>query len=83
MDTTKPVKGLEGWSLKQLTDLIGIEESAILLNTTKASIYTVRSSNALSIKKRTALIDEIYARKEFYARKLKIMNGKINNESKK
>jgi hypothetical protein len=50
---------LELLDITDLTDALGVELSAGILNTTKRSIYTVRNTNVLGIERRTALINAV------------------------
>lgn len=59
---------LEQMSVKDLTDALGIAESAKLLNTSARAIYTVRNTSALSADRMLQLIaamreDEVNCRR--------------------
>lgn len=59
---------LEQLSVKDLTDALGIAESATLLNTSARAIYTVRNTSALSADRMLQLIaavrqDEVNCRR--------------------
>lgn len=52
---------LEQLSVKDLTDALGIAESATLLNTSARAIYTVRNTSALSADRMLQLIAAVRA----------------------
>jgi hypothetical protein len=44
-------KPLEKLNVRELTDVIGIKESAALFNTSVRAIYTMRNTNSISIER--------------------------------
>jgi hypothetical protein len=44
-------KPLEKLNVRELTDVIGIKESATLFNTSIRAIYTMRNTNSISIER--------------------------------
>jgi hypothetical protein len=61
---------LEQLSVKDLTDALGISESAELLNTSARAIYTVRNTSALSADRMLKLIAAVRADEENCRRRL-------------
>jgi hypothetical protein len=61
---------LELLSVKDLTDALGIAESAKLLNTSSRAIYTVRNTSALSAPRMLQLIAAVRADEENCRRRL-------------
>lgn len=61
---------LEQLSVKDLTDALGIAESATLLNTTARAIYTVRNTSALSADRMLQLIAAVRQDEENCRRRL-------------
>lgn len=61
---------LEQLSVKDLTDALGIAESAALLNTSARAIYTVRNTSALSADRMLQLIAAVRADEENCHRRL-------------
>lgn len=61
---------LELLSVKDLTDALGIAESAKLLNTSARAIYTVRNTSALSADRMLQLIAAVRADEENCRRRL-------------
>ena len=61
---------LEQLSVKDLTDALGIAESAKLLNTSARAIYTVRNTSALSADRMLQLIAAVRADEENCRRRL-------------
>jgi len=61
---------LEQLSVKDLTDALGIAESAELLNTSARAIYTVRNTSALSADRMLKLIAAVRADEENCRRRL-------------
>lgn len=61
---------LEQLSVKDLTDALGIAESAALLNTTARAIYTVRNTSALSAHRMLQLIAAVRQDEENCRRRL-------------
>ena len=54
--TTLP---LELWTVTDLTDALTVEVAAALLNTTKRTIYTTRSTNIIAVDRAVILIDAV------------------------
>ena len=54
--TTLP---LELWTVTDLTDALTVEVAAALLNTTKRTIYTTRSTNIIAVDRAVVLIDAV------------------------
>lgn len=50
---------LDLFRAKDLTDALGVERSADILNTTKRSIYTIRNTNVLSEERVATLVGAI------------------------
>lgn len=63
---------LELFTVTDLTDAIGVERAAELLNTSKRAIYTVRNTNVLSQERVLALINEVKTDETGYRQKLVI-----------
>lgn len=61
---------LEQLSVKDLTDALGIAESALLLNTSARAIYTVRNTSALSPDRMLQLIAAVREDEENCRRRL-------------
>ncbi len=61
---------LEQMSVKDLTDALGIAESAQLLNTSARAIYTVRNTSALSTDRMLKLIAAVRMDEENCRRRL-------------
>lgn len=61
---------LEQLTVKDLTDALGIAESAILLGTTARAIYTVRNTCALSAERMLKLIAAVRDNEEECRRRL-------------
>lgn len=61
---------LEQLSVKDLTDALGIAESAALLNTSARAIYTVRNTSALSADRMLQLIAAVRENEEACRRRL-------------
>lgn len=61
---------LEQLSVKDLTDALGIAESAKLLNTSARAIYTVRNTSALSADRMLQLIAAVRQDEENCRRRL-------------
>lgn len=61
---------LEQLSVKDLTDALGIAESATLLNTSARAIYTVRNTSALSADRMLQLIAAVRQDEENCRRRL-------------
>lgn len=61
---------LEQLSVKDLTDALGIAESAALLKTSARAIYTVRNTSALSADRMLQLIAAVKADEENCRRRL-------------
>lgn len=50
---------IEKMTIAELTDALGIDRAAELLNTSRRAIYTVRNTNVLSIARHMLLIEEV------------------------
>lgn len=64
---------LEQLSVKDLTDALGIDVSAQLLNTTARAIYTVRNTSALSTERMLKLIAAVRNDEQECRRRLVVM----------
>lgn len=63
---------LELWSVVDLTDALGIAESAVVLGTSARVVYTVRNTGALSVNRVRKLIGAVRQDEEEYRQKLVI-----------
>lgn len=50
---------IEKMTIAELTDALGIDRAAGLLNTSRRAIYTVRNTNVLSLARHMMLIEEV------------------------
>lgn len=67
---------LERLTLTDLTDAIGVAESAKLLNTSCRAIYTVRNTKSISVERVLALREHIRANEPHYRERLTILREK-------
>lgn len=76
MATTQPVDykqlPLELFTVKDLTDALGVVASAKVFNTSVRAIYTIRNTNVLSEERALLLIAEIQKDEERYRQRLMI-----------
>ncbi len=63
---------LETLSIRDLTDAIGIAESAILLKTTPRAIYTQRNTGKISVERMQQLIAQVRTNEAHYRERLAI-----------
>jgi hypothetical protein len=63
---------LELFTVKDLTDALGVTRSAELFNTSLRAIYTIRNTNVLSENRVLRLIDEIKKDEASYRQRLMI-----------
>jgi hypothetical protein len=64
---------LEDLTIAELTDALGVPESAALLDTSARAIYTIRNTNVLSAARVMKLIDAVRAKEKDCRYKLGIM----------
>jgi len=55
-------KPLEKLNVRELTDVLGIKESAELFNTSVRAIYTMRNTNSISIERLQSAVNTIKAK---------------------
>lgn len=63
---------LEMMSIKDLTDAIGIAESADLLNTTPRAIYTQRNTGRISVERMQKMISHVRENEQHFRERLAI-----------
>lgn len=64
---------LESFTLAELTDALGVQESAELLQTSARAIYTIRNTNVLSAARVMTLIEAVKEKETACRYKLVIM----------
>lgn len=64
---------LEDLTIAELTDALGVTESAELLNTSARAIYTIRNTNVLSAARVMTLIEAVRSKETACRYKLGIM----------
>lgn len=72
---------LELLSITDLTDALGVEKSADLLNTSRRSIYTVRNTNVLGIDRHTVLINAVRANESACRQRLVVLRQRQNDKA--
>lgn len=72
---------LELFSVTDLTDALGVKESAELLDTSRRAIYTIRNTNVLSAERVKKLIDAVQANEAECRQKLVIMRNMKQNRA--
>lgn len=63
---------LELFTVKDLTDALGVERSAEIFNTSLRAIYTIRNTNVLSERRFMSLVNEIKKDEAGYRQRLVI-----------
>ena len=63
---------LERFTIRDLTDAIGIAESSILLATTPRAIYTQRNTGKISVERMQKLIAQVRNNEQHYRERLAI-----------
>jgi hypothetical protein len=69
---------LDRLTLTDLTDAIGVAESAALLQTSARAIYTVRNTKSISVERVLALREHIRTNETHYRERLTILREKQN-----
>ena len=80
MTTNQPedyfTKPLELFTVKDLTDALGIKESTSLLSVSARAIYTVRNTNQLGYERVRKLIEAVQANEDTCRKRLVILRNK-------
>lgn len=63
---------LERFTIRDLTDAIGIAESSLLLATTPRAIYTQRNTGKISVERMQKLIAQVRNNEQHYRERLAI-----------
>lgn len=63
---------LERFTIRDLTDAIGIAESSVLLATTPRAIYTQRNTGKISVERMQKLIAQVRSNESHYRERLAI-----------
>lgn len=63
---------LERFTIRDLTDAIGIAESSVLLATTPRAIYTQRNTGKISVGRMQKLIAQVRSNEQHYRERLAI-----------
>ena len=66
---------LELFTVTDLTDALTVEASAVLLDTSRRAIYTIRNTNALSPARMVRLINEVKTDEATYRQRLVVMRN--------
>jgi hypothetical protein len=66
---------LEQFTVTDLTDAIGVAESATLLNTSKRAVYTIRNTNVLHVDRVLQLINAVRAKEPELRARLSVMRN--------
>ena len=66
---------VEVFTVTDLTDALGVEKSAELLNTSRRAIYTIRNTNALSPERMMCLIAAVRENETNCREKLVVMRS--------
>jgi hypothetical protein len=61
---------LERWTLVDMTDAIGVPETAVMLKTTRRAVYTFRSTKTIALPRIMQLIDKIKSNEKYYRSRL-------------